>query len=101
MKQNALLLQTQFLDINMPLYTFKNLETNEEYDEVMSYEELQKYLKQDNIQQVFKFNMLRYSDGGGMKDQFTDWCKESSVNGKGDFKPYGKAAKGMKQKGDK
>ena len=45
--------------------------------------------------------MLRYSDGGGMKDQFTDWCKESSVNGKGDFKPYGKAAKGIKQKGDK
>jgi len=85
----------------MPLYTFKNLETNEEYDEVMSYEELQEYLKQDNIQQVFKFNMFRYSDGGGMKDQFTDWCKESSVNGKGDFKPYGKAAKGMKQKGDK
>ena len=42
----------------MPLYTFKNLETNEEYDEVMSYEELQEYLKQDNIQQVFKFNML-------------------------------------------
>ena len=43
----------------MPLYTFKNLETNEEYDEVMSYEELQKYLTQDNIQQVFKFNMFR------------------------------------------
>jgi hypothetical protein len=79
----------------MPIYTFKNLETNEEYDEVMSYEKLQEYLKQDNIQQVFN------SDGGGMKDQFTDWCKESSVNGKGDFKPYGKAAKGMKQKGDK
>tara|TARA_R110000737_G_scaffold123216_1_gene155211 strand:- start:1223 stop:1492 length:270 start_codon:yes stop_codon:yes gene_type:complete len=89
------------LDINMPLYTFKNLETNEEYDEVMSYDNLIKYLKQDNIQQVFKFNMLRYSDGGGMKDQFTDWCKESSVKGKGDFKPYGKAAKGIKQKGEK
>ena len=101
MKQNDLLLQTQSLDINMPLYTFKNLETNEEYDEVMSYDNLIKYLKQDNIQQVFKFNMLRYSDGGGMKDQFTDWCKESSVKGKGDFKPYGKAAKGIKQKGEK
>ena len=62
MKQNDLLLQTQYLDINMPLYTFKNLETNEEYDEVMSYEKLQEYLKQDNIQQVFKFNMFRYSD---------------------------------------
>ena len=27
----------------MPLYTFKNLETNEEYDEVMSYEDLLEY----------------------------------------------------------
>jgi len=31
----------------MPLYTFKNTKTNEEYDEVMSYEELQEYLKQE------------------------------------------------------
>ena len=31
----------------MPLYTFKNTQTNEEYDEVMSYEELQEYLKQE------------------------------------------------------
>ena len=30
----------------MPLYTFKNKKTNKEYDEVMSYEELQEYLKQ-------------------------------------------------------
>ena len=56
-----------------------NKETNEEYDEVMSYEELQKYLTQDNIQQVFKFNMFRYSDGGGMKEGFSialDWSKK-------------------------
>ena len=85
----------------MPLYTFKNLETNEEYDEVMSYEELVEYIKQAHIEQVFKMKITRYSDSNGIKDQFTDWCKESSVNGKGDFKPYGKAAKGMKQKGDK
>ena len=32
-----------------------------------------------------------------MKDQFTDWCKENNVKGKGDFKPYGKATKGMKE----
>jgi uncharacterized membrane protein len=61
----------------MPLYTFKNTKTNEEYDEVMSYEELIEYLKQDNIEQVFKMNMFRYSDGNGMKDQFTDWCRDS------------------------
>jgi len=84
------------LDINMPLYTFKNTKTNEEYDEVMSYEELIEYLKQDNIEQVFKMNMFRYSDGNGIKDQFTDWCRDSKVEGKGSFNPYGKAKKGFK-----
>tara|TARA_R110000868_G_scaffold399503_1_gene673290 strand:- start:573 stop:854 length:282 start_codon:yes stop_codon:yes gene_type:complete len=85
------------LDINMPLYTFLNKKTNEEYDEVMSYEALLNYLKQEHIQQVFKIKITRYSDAGGMKDQFTDWCKENNVKGKGDFKPYGKATKGMKE----
>ena len=79
----------------MPLYTFKNTTTDEEYDEVMSYEELQKYLKQEHIHQVFKMNIYRYSDAGGIKDQFTDWAKDSKVNGKGDFKPYGKGKKGF------
>jgi hypothetical protein len=46
----------------MPLYTFKNTKTDEEYDEVMSYEELQEYLKQEDIHQVFKMNIYRYSD---------------------------------------
>ena len=41
----------------MPLYTFKNTKTDEEYDEVMSYEELQEYLKQEYIHQVFKMNI--------------------------------------------
>lgn len=95
MKQNDLLLQTQYLDTNMPVYTFKNKKTNEEYDEIMSYDELVEYLKQDNIQQVFKINIFKYADGGGMKDQFTDWCKSTSVNGKEEFKPYGKATKGF------
>jgi hypothetical protein len=79
----------------MPLYTFKNTKTNEEYDEVMSYEELQEYLKQEDIHQVFKMNIYRYSDAGGIKDQFTDWAKDDKVNGKGDFKPYGKGKKGF------
>jgi hypothetical protein len=79
----------------MPLYTFKNTKTNEEYDEVMSYEELQEYLKQEDIHQVFKMNIYRYSDAGGIKDQFTDWAKDDKVNGKGDFKPYGKGKKDL------
>ena len=29
----------------MPLYTFKNLKTNQEYDEIMSYEDLKEYVK--------------------------------------------------------
>tara|TARA_R110000824_G_scaffold96454_2_gene230971 strand:+ start:636 stop:899 length:264 start_codon:yes stop_codon:yes gene_type:complete len=83
----------------MPLYTFKNLETNEEYDEVMSYEDLLEYVKRDDIQQVFKIKITRYSDAGGMKDQFTDWCKDTKIkrDDKGDFKPYGKATKGFKE----
>ena len=76
----------------MPLYTFKNTKTNEE---VMSYEELQEYLKQEDIHQVFKMNIYKYSDAGGIKDQFTDWAKDDKVNGKGDFKPYGKGKKGF------
>ena len=79
----------------MPLYTFKNTTTDEEYDEVMSYEELQEYLKQEHIHQVFKMNIYRYSDAGGIKDQFTDWAKDSQVKGKGDFNPYGKGKKGF------
>lgn len=79
----------------MPLYTFKKIDTEEEYDEVMTYEELQEYLKQDNIQQVFKMNIYRYSDAGGIKDQFTDWAKEGDVKGKGQFNPYGKGKKGF------
>ena len=75
----------------MPLYTFRNKDTREEYDKVMSYEELQEYLKQESIEQVFKINIYRYSDNNGAKDQFTEWAKDSSVNGNGGFETYGKA----------
>tara|TARA_Y100001937_G_scaffold47971_1_gene67019 strand:- start:8 stop:289 length:282 start_codon:yes stop_codon:yes gene_type:complete len=75
----------------MPLYTFRNKDTREEYDKVMSYEELQEYLKQESIEQVFKINIYRYSDNNGAKDQFTEWAKDSSINGNGGFKTYGKA----------
>tara|TARA_R100001463_G_scaffold110785_1_gene165639 strand:+ start:13 stop:294 length:282 start_codon:yes stop_codon:yes gene_type:complete len=75
----------------MPLYTFRNKDTSEQYDKVMSYEELQEYLKQKNIEQIFKINIYRYSDNNGTKDQFTEWAKDSNVNGNGGFKTYGKA----------
>ena len=75
----------------MPLYTFRNKDTKEEYDKVMSYEELQEYLKQKSIEQVFKINIYRYSDNNGAKDQFTEWAKDPNIKGNGGFKTYGKA----------
>ena len=74
----------------MPLYKFKNLQTNDEYDEVMSYEDLQEYLKQEDIQQVFKINIYRYSDNNGIKDQEYSWLKDPKIEGNGKFEPYGK-----------
>ena len=49
----------------MPLYTFKNLKTNQEYDEIMSYEDLKEYVKQKHIQQIFKScpNLIRELQG--------------------------------------
>ncbi len=75
----------------MPLYTFKKITTNEQFDKAISYEELQEYVKQEDIQQVFKLNMFRYSDNNGEKDQFTDWAKSKEIKGDGGFKTYGKA----------
>jgi hypothetical protein len=82
----------------MPLYTFKDKNKNIEYDKELSYEDLQEYIKQDHIEQVFKMNIFRYADGGGIKDQFTDWCKDSTVKGKDNFNPYGKATKDFEKK---
>ena len=75
----------------MPLYTFRNKDTSEQYDKVMSYEELQEYLKKENIEQIFKINIYRYSDNNGTKDQFTEWAKDENITGAGGFKTYGKA----------
>jgi len=83
-------LQTQPLDTNMPLYTFRNKKTDKQYDEVMSYEELQEYLKQEDVEQVFKMNIFRYSDNNGIKDQQHAWLKDPKVEGNGRFEPYGK-----------
>ena len=35
----------------MPKYTFRNIHTDEHYDMIMSYEELQEYIKQEHIEQ--------------------------------------------------
>ena len=75
----------------MPLYTFKNLETDEVYDKILTYDELQEYVKQENIEQVFKLNITRYSDNNGAKDQFTEWARDPNINGDGGFQTYGKA----------
>jgi len=74
----------------MPVYTFRNKNTNEQYNEIMSYEELQEYIKQEHIEQIFKINLYRYSDNNGIKDQETDWLKDPEVKGNGKFEPYGK-----------
>ena len=74
----------------MPVYTFRNKNTNEQYNEIMSYEELQEYIKQEHIEQVFKINLYRYSDNNGIKDQETAWLKDPEVKGNGKFEPYGK-----------
>ena len=84
----------------MPLYTFKNLETNEVYDKILTYDELQEYVKQENIEQVFKLNITRYSDNNGAKDQFTEWARDSKVNGQGGFKTSGKARTDYDKKQD-
>jgi hypothetical protein len=84
----------------MPLYTFKKITTNEQFDKVMSYEELQEYVKQEDIQQVFKLNMFRYSDNNGEKDQFTDWARSKEIKGNGGFKTYGKARTDYDKKKD-
>ena len=43
----------------MPTYTFKNVETEEEYDLAMSYDDLDGYLTENkNVNQVFKMNLV-------------------------------------------
>ena len=85
----------------MPLYTFKKKDTDEQYNKIMTYEELLEYLdKNKDIHQVFKMNIFRYSDNNGAKDQFTEWAKDSSINDSGGFKTYGKARTDYDKKKD-
>jgi hypothetical protein len=74
----------------MPSYTFKNKETKEHYDKIMSYKELIDYIKNPNIEQVYKINLFRYSDNNGIKDQEMNFLKDPKIHGNGKFEPYGK-----------
>ena len=61
----------------MPTYTFKDLKTGEEYDKVMSYEDMLKYKKKPNIEYVFKApKIFRLNDMGGTEDSFREWCRQ-------------------------
>jgi hypothetical protein len=43
----------------MPVYTFEDIETQEQFDLVMSYDELEEFLKNNKqVNQVFKMNIV-------------------------------------------
>lgn len=43
----------------MPVYTFENTETGEEYDLTLKYEEMLKYLEENpKVNQVFRMNLV-------------------------------------------
>jgi hypothetical protein len=65
----------------MPIYTFKNLETKEEYDEVMSYEELQEYLKQDTTQLPVGFFWCEWFEGRHVSVDYKDGVQVLAVEG--------------------
>ena len=63
----------------MPTYTFRNKKTKEVYDIVMSYEDLLKYRKKRNVEQVFqRYKVFRLNDMGGPEDSFREWCLQDS-----------------------
>jgi len=65
----------------MPTYTFKDLQTGEEFDKVMSYEDMLKYKKKKNIKYVIKpFKVFRLNDMGGPEDTFRQWCRQEATD---------------------
>jgi|TARA_R100000656_G_scaffold102705_1_gene74719 hypothetical protein len=65
----------------MPTYTFRNKKTDEKYDKIMSYEEMLKYKKQSNIEQVFVApKIFKLNDVGGAEDNFRQWCGQPADN---------------------
>jgi len=65
----------------MPTYTFKDLKTGEEFDKVMSYEDMLKYKKKKDIEYVIKpFKVFRLNDMGGPEDTFRQWCRQEATD---------------------
>ena len=65
----------------MPTYTFKDLQTGEEFDKVMSYEDMLKYKKKKDIEYVIKpFKVFRLNDMGGPEDTFRQWCRQEATD---------------------
>ncbi len=63
----------------MPVYTFKDLTTGKEYDEVMSYEDMLKHKKKKNVEYVLKApKIFRLNDMGGPEDTFRQWCRQEA-----------------------
>lgn len=60
----------------MPVYTFKDLTTGKEYDEVMSYEDMLKHKKKKNVEYVLKApKIFKLNDMGGPEDSFRELCR--------------------------
>ena len=60
----------------MPVYTFKDLTTGKEYDEVMSYEDMLKHKKKTNVEYVLNApKIFKLNDMGGPEDSFREWCR--------------------------
>jgi len=58
----------------MPVYTFKNLNTEEEHDDRISYEEMEAYLKKNkHMQRVFKPLAIVDAVGIGIKKPPSDF----------------------------
>tara|TARA_B100002019_G_scaffold267853_1_gene259229 strand:- start:299 stop:568 length:270 start_codon:yes stop_codon:yes gene_type:complete len=65
----------------MPTYTFRDLKTGEEFDKVMSYEDMLKYKKKKDIEYVIKpFKVFRLNDMGGPEDTFRQWCRQEATD---------------------
>ena len=65
----------------MPLYTFRNTETNEVYDKIMSYDDMMKYRRKKHIEQVLVApKIFRLNDMGGPEDQFREWCRQPETD---------------------
>ena len=57
----------------MPVYTLKNIKTNEEWDITCSYKDLQHELKKKDVEQVLKFPAMVGSTKSNLTRAGSDW----------------------------